>query len=130
MLPSYVAKQAHTLLKGCVTSEQEQTKTVSNDKTVAVQNTSQVEDTATSAAGLSSAKPLQKIWALLHDPRKCSDVIGLAEYIEENLCIDSAEEFADFLTEKSIIDKLRGYLKEGPRVKFQKDVDILRKMMS
>ena len=130
MLPSYVAKEAHTLLKGCVTSEQEQTKTVSNDRTVAVQNTSQVEDTATSAAGLSSANPLQKIWALLHDPRKCSDVIWLAEYIEENLCIDTAEELADYLEADDIIEELKEYLHQGPRKIFEINVDKLKIMLN
>ena len=108
---------------------QRKNKQKSNDKTVAVQNTSQVDDTATTAAGISSAKPLQKIWALLHDPRKCSDVTGLAEYIEENLCVDSAEEFADYLKEDDEIDKLKGYLKEGPRKVFQRNVDELRRQM-
>ena len=132
MLPSYVSKQAHTLLKRCaIRKEKEDTILLTNNKDIAVENASRSQKAATSpkdAAGNSSTKPLQKIWALLHHPRKCHDLIGLTEYLEEDLCIDMADELADYMKMDHVIGKLRGFLKSGPQRVFDENIKEWKEM--
>ena len=58
----------------------------------------------------------------MHHPRKCHDLVGLTEYLEKDLCIDMADELADYMKMDHVIGKLRGFLKSGPQQVFDENI--------
>ncbi len=61
---------------------------------------------------------VDKLYALLMNPQKSIDYVGLECYLKTNLGVDESSESLEYLEIPHIMEKIRKYLREGGQALF------------
>jgi len=81
---------------------------------------------APAAAAGSADTPLQKLYAILTNPKKAKDPAALQAYLQDNLAVTSAEDLNDYLDMDDIKDAMKAFLIEGGQKMFDRALDALK----